>query len=98
MHTIWFVRISFDPAKNERNIQLRDLSFERAADFEFETALFAADERKEYHETQIIAIGLLGDRVHVMCFTETPDGIRVISFRKANAREVNRYAQARSAD
>lgn len=92
------MRASFDLAKNERNIQLRDLSFERAADFEFETALFGIDERKEYHETRIVAIGLLGDRVHVMCFTETPDGIRVISFRKANARKVNKYAQARSAD
>ena len=92
------MRISYDPAKNERNIRLRGLSFERAADFAFETALFGLDERKEYHETRIVAIGLLGDRVHVMCFTETPDGIRVISFRKANAREVNRYAQERSSD
>ncbi len=98
VRTICAVHISFDPAKNERNVRLRGLSFERAADFAFETALFGVDERKGYHETRIVAIGLLGDRVHVMCFTETNDGIRVISFRKANAREVNRYAQARSAD
>jgi uncharacterized DUF497 family protein len=92
------VRIAFDLAKNERNVRLRGLSFERAADFVFETALFGVDERKEHHETRIVAIGLLGDRVHVPCFSETPDGIRVISLRKANKREVNRYAQARSAD
>lgn len=92
------MRISFDRAKSERNVRLRKLSFEQAADFEFETAPFAIDERKEYHETRIVAIGSLGNRGHVMCFTETPDGIRVISFRKANAREVNRYAQASSSD
>ena len=46
----------------------------------------------------IVAVGLLGDRVHVLCFTEAVDGIRVISFRKANAREVNRYAQVRPSD
>jgi uncharacterized DUF497 family protein len=33
--------ISYDPAKNERNIHEHGLSFDRAADFDFETALFA---------------------------------------------------------
>jgi len=40
-----------------------------------------------------VAVGLLEGRLHVLCFTETPDGIRVISFRKANAREVRRHEQ-----
>jgi uncharacterized DUF497 family protein len=92
------VRITFDPAKNERNIRQRGLPFEQAANFSFDSALFAVDDRKDYAETRIVAIGLVGDRVHVLCFTETVDGIRVISFRKANAREVNRYAQARATD
>jgi uncharacterized protein len=34
----------------------------------------------------------------MLCFTETDEGIRIISFRKANAREVKRYAQARASD
>ena len=90
------MRITFDPAKNERNIQLRRPSFEKVESFTFESALFDVDERKEYPETRYVALGLLGDRVHVLCFSETPDGIRVISFRKANSREVKRYAKARS--
>ena len=98
MHTIRSVRISFDPSKNERNLRLRGLGFERAADFSFDSAVFVVDDRKEYPETRYVALGLLGDRVHVLCFTETADGIRVISFRKANPREVKRYAQARSTD
>ena len=92
------MRITFDPVKNERNVRLRGLSFEQAADFAFDSALFAVDERREYHETRFVAMGLLGSRVHVLCFIEMPDGIRVISLRKANSREVNRYAQAQSAD
>lgn len=92
------MRIIFDPAKSERNLRLRGLSFDRAAEFAFESALFAADERKNYGETRIVAIGLLGDRVHVLCFTKTTKGIRVISFRKANAREVARYAKAHPID
>ena len=92
------MRITFDPVKNERNVRLRGLSFEQAADFAFDSALFAVDGRKEYHETRFVAMGLLGHRVHVLCFVEMPDGIRVISLRKANSREVKRYAQAQSAD
>ena len=92
------MRITFDPVKNERNVRLRGLSFEQVADFAFDSALFAVDDRKEYHETRFVAMGLLGSRVQVLCFIEMPDGIRVISLRKANSREVNRYAQAKSAD
>jgi uncharacterized DUF497 family protein len=92
------VRISYDPAKNQRNIRERGLSFESAAEFEFESAMYAVDERQDYREKRYVAVGMLGVRLHVLCFAETPEGIRVISFRKANAREVNRYAKAKAAD
>lgn len=55
-------------------------------------------DHQDYSEARIVAFDLLGDRVHVLCFNETAEGIRVISLCKANAREVNRYAQIRSAD
>ena len=92
------MRVSYDPVKNARNIRERGLSFDSATDFVFETAMYAVDERQEYGETRFVAIGMLADRLHVLCFTEGPDGIRVISFRKANAREVKRYAQVQAAD
>lgn len=90
------MRVTFDPAKSERNVRLRGLPFDRAAEFAFESAAFAIDERRVYGETRTVAIGMLGDRLHVLCFTETDEGIRVISFRKANSREVKRYAQIRA--
>ena len=92
------MRISYDPAKNEQNIRSRGLSFDSAADFDFEGALYAVDERRDYGQTRYIAIGMLGVRLHVLCFAETADGIRVISFRKANAREVKRYAKAQATE
>ena len=45
IHNIW-VAITYDPAKNERNIRERGLSFERAAEFDFETAVFNTETRK----------------------------------------------------
>jgi hypothetical protein len=56
----------------------------------------AIDRRREYGETRYIAIGMLGARIHVLCFAEVPDGIRVISFRKANLREARRYGEAQT--
>jgi uncharacterized DUF497 family protein len=49
--------------------------------------------RNEYNEVRYIAYSMLNGRLHFVCFTETSDGIRVISFRKANDREVKRYEQ-----
>ena len=88
------MEISYDPAKNEHNLSIRGLSFDRVVEFEFETAVFAIDVRHNYGEIRHRALGLLDGRVHALVFVETPDGIRVISFRKANNREVNRYEEA----
>ncbi|MBK9161264.1 MAG: BrnT family toxin [Nitrosomonadales bacterium] len=85
------MEITFDPAKNTRNIELRGLPFERARDFEFETALFSPDRRRDYGEARIRALGWLDGRLHALVFVETHEGIRVVSFRKANKREVNIY-------
>ncbi len=41
-----------------------------------------------------LSFELLGDRVHALVFVETKHGIRVISFRKANQREVRHYEKA----
>ena len=90
------MEVSFDPIKNTQNIELRGLSFERAAEFEFATAWIVVDDRKDYGETRYRAIGFLEERLHALVFTETPDGIRVISFRKVNQREETRYEQAKA--
>lgn len=60
-------------------------------DFEWETVLYSEDIRHAYPEQRFVAIGYREERLHVLCFTPIKGGIRVISFRKANAREVKRY-------
>ena len=85
------MEISFDPAKNVLNIKLRGLSFERAADFDFDTATYCMDTRRDYGETRIRAFGYLNKRLYALVFVETNSGIRVISFRKSNKREVGIY-------
>lgn len=87
------MQIIFDPAKNARNIAQRGLSFDRMIEFDFQTALFGVDDRRDYAEARMTAIGKLGDIAHVLVFTMRSDALRVISFRKANKREVKRYEQ-----
>jgi uncharacterized protein (DUF4415 family) len=60
-------------------------------DFDWETAIYSEDIRTLYPERRFVAVGYLGFRLHVLCFTPIEGGIRVISFRKANIREVKRY-------
>ena len=83
--------IDYDPEKNARNIAERCLSFDSVAEFDFNTARIAVDRRKDYRETRYVAVGYLHQRLHVLVFTETDTGLRVISFRKANSREVAHY-------
>jgi uncharacterized DUF497 family protein len=85
------VEIIFDAAKNERNIATRGLSFERAAEFDFLQAKTLIDDRRDYGEIRFRAFGPLDGRLHALVYAETPKGIRVISFRRANKREVKRY-------
>jgi len=90
------MKLDYDTAKNVRNIAERQLSFERVRGFDFDNAVVTQDVRKDYPEARFVALGMLDARVHVLCFTPIAGGVRVISFRKANPREVKRYEKARS--
>lgn len=55
--------------------------------FDFETALIAQDIRNDYGERRWVALELIAQRVSVAAFTWRGGRLRIISFRKANARE-----------
>lgn len=98
VHTFSSAEISFDPQKDARNVRQRGLSFARAAEVDFNSALILQDSRRDYGEPRYIALCYLDARLHVLCFSETAAGIRVISFRKANAREARRHGKAKETD
>lgn len=91
------MKISYDPAKNVRNIADRGLSFELARAFEWGSALIVEDARKDYGERRFQALGYISGRLHMLVFTRRGPAVHVISLRKANKREVKRYeAQTKS--
>jgi uncharacterized DUF497 family protein len=83
------VNISYDPAKNERNIRERQLSFDRAADFEFDTAFVKLVER--HGELRWVATGYMDGMLYKLCFLDRPGGIRVISFHRVGRKERREY-------
>jgi hypothetical protein len=51
------------------------------------------DGRKDYGEIRVNTLGEIEGRVFFASFTRREDAIRIISFRKANARETRRYRE-----
>lgn len=83
----------WDAAKNAQNIRIRGLSFARVAELTDVDVL--PDERRAYGEVRYVVRGFLAGRLHIAIITPRgTDTLRVISFRRANARERKRYVEA----
>jgi len=91
------MRITFDPAKNEKNIAERGLSFALAEELEWETAFAVEDTRRDYGETRLRVLALLSGRLHAVVVTPRQDELRIISFRKASRKEERLYEQHKKA-
>jgi uncharacterized DUF497 family protein len=83
-----------DPKKEGRNIAERGLLLDLAEQLDWSTALIWEDGRKDYGERRYCVLGFIEDRLHSVVFTPRHGKPRVISLRKANKREVNRYETA----
>jgi len=94
------MKIDFDPNKHLANLNnpSRKLGFDRAKDFDWATATITEDVRQHYPERRFVAVGYLDGRLHVLCFTPINEGIRVISFRKANLIEAKKYDKPTTID
>ena len=88
------MQITYDSAKRERTLQERGLDFARANEV-FEYHHFTKpDLRERYPEERWITVGFLDKRMIVLVWTDQGwDKRRVISMRKANEREQEKYWQ-----
>jgi uncharacterized DUF497 family protein len=90
------MNVTFDPTKDTANLAKHGLSLLDAASFEWDTAVIWPDKRQDYDEARMVALGYIALRIMVLVFVdrppEQPIERRIISLRKANSREVKRYA------
>ncbi|MCW5691486.1 MAG: BrnT family toxin [Pseudolabrys sp.] len=90
-------KITFDPAKRERTLRERKLDFlDAPLVFDGET-YDIPDTRHDYGEFRINTIGYLNGRMLIICWTPRGDARHIISMRKTNGREKNRYGKALAA-
>jgi uncharacterized protein len=87
------MRLSFDPAKDAQNQAKHGCSLALAAALEWDGAVVWPDQRKDYGEPRCCALAYIGHRLYHLVFVDQPATRRVISLRKANSREVTRYAE-----
>jgi uncharacterized protein len=89
------VKVEFDAAKRQAILDNRGLDIARSDEIFTGATLTIPDERKDYGEPRFITIGRLDGRMVVAVWTPRGRGKsirrRIISLRKANAREQSTY-------
>ncbi|TSD89083.1 BrnT family toxin [Mycobacterium sp. KBS0706] len=86
----------WDEDKAAANLAKHGVAFEAVSDFDFATAIETLDDRFDYRESRWVAIGFIGTDLHVLVYTPRGTDVRVISLRRANARERKAYEQAKA--
>jgi uncharacterized protein len=85
------VKVSYDPQKRALTLAIRGLDFEDAAHVFAGTTIDFVDDRKDYGEVQWISLGLLRSRMVVLVWTQRSVTRHIISMRKANEREQEKF-------
>ncbi len=85
----------WDKLKSDDCFLNRGFDFEAVIDtFRDPYRLVELDDRWDYGEERFRLIGKLGEKIYVLIFTHRSNLIRIISARRANAREVRRYEKS----
>ena len=82
---------NWDEDKRQTNLAKHGVDFALAAFFEWDSAKTEPDLRWNYGEERLESIGHIGERLYVLIYTPRGGSRRLISLRKANAREVERW-------
>lgn len=81
------MKIEYDQTKRDLTLQARGLDMADAAEVFATEVLIIEDDRLNYGETRFMTVGTLKDRLVVLIWTSRGTTRRIISLRKANARE-----------
>ena len=87
------MKLEWDEEKRQATLRERGLDFADVARLDWDEALTLEDERHAYPETRFLTFGRIGERLHVVAWCWRGTRMRVISLRKANRREEERYGR-----
>ena len=83
--------IQFDEDKRRRTLDQRGLDFVDSARIFEGVSLTLPDDRADYGEARFFTVGFLDERMILVVWTPRGESRRIISMRKCNAREQNRF-------
>ena len=86
------MEVTFDAAKDAANLAKHGVPLALAVELEWGLLIAVPDTRRNYGEKRMVGYAPIGQRVYCVVFTDRGQRRRVISLRKANVREVRRYA------
>lgn len=87
------MKFTFDTNKDAINIEKHNLSLAEAKDLDWADMLSWVDNRQDYGEVRQIGLVPMKQRLYVVVFVDKKTERRIISLRKANLRECERYEQ-----
>jgi uncharacterized DUF497 family protein len=88
------MRITYDPQKRLKTLEERGLDFEDAPEVFAGFHFTMPDLRRDYGEVREISVGVLKGKVVVIVWTKRDDSRRIISMRRADEDERERYYQS----
>jgi len=88
------VDFEWDDRKSERNLRERGFDFEAAKGIFENQVLEEIDDRRDYGEVRIAAIGQIAGRFLVVVYTWRENRRRIISARSAKKKERDDYRKA----
>ncbi len=89
------MRFEWDEAKNRANIKKHGFDLRDAEEMFHGVLVVDPDMREDYGERRWVDLGTIGGRVAYVVFAEVAEeAIRIISLRKATARECKEYEKA----
>ena len=86
------MEVTFDPVKHASNVHDRNLSFTLLEQLDWAGAVVEKDTRKAYGERRFRVLYFIGSGCTPLC-SRRAGKVHVISLRKANLREVKKYAE-----
>ena len=93
LQSVKAMRFEWDEAKNQANRRKHGLDFADAHLVFAGRTLTFEDLRQPYDEPRYLTVGALAGRMVIIAHTLRGDATRIISMRKANARERTRYQE-----
>jgi uncharacterized protein len=88
------VKVEWDDKKRSNALAERGLDFADVAGVDWATAFTVEDARLDYAEARFVTMAPINNRLCVFAWCQRGEALRVISLRKANKRERNKYEKA----